>query len=132
MEVQLQTYYDQQKQAIFEAFHPSGTAKSITVHDVSLNWKDGHSRPTANDIQDFTVRFTIYLTSPLHDDGFTKATFTYDAEARRYIRAQVLATNGITKGDTVNAVGAALGAILQYQAEKAGAEKAARDYLYNQ
>ena len=65
-------------------------------------------------------------------DGFTKISATYDTESQRYTASQVLATNGMTKSDAGNAALGLLGTYLQYQAQKAGAEQATRDYYNGQ
>jgi hypothetical protein len=38
----LQTGFDKNKQELFNAFHPIGTAKNVLVHDVTITgWKHG-------------------------------------------------------------------------------------------
>lgn len=129
---QLAQGLNENKQKIFDAFHPVGKATSVTVHEVSINWKNGHPVNSWDDMQQFTVRYTLYWTSPLHDDGFTKITSTFDNETKRYISSQILATNGSTNEDAGNLLGTVLGGVLQYEAQKAGSEQAVQNYLNNQ
>lgn len=107
-----QNGFNANKQALFDSFHPVGTAKTVTVHDVSINgWKHGHPSDDANDIQQFTVRFTIYWEGPITTDGYTKISAVFDVETGRYVASQVLATNGITNkdaGDALLEIGGAL------------------------
>ena len=79
------------KQAIFAAFHPVGTAKKIEVHNVQLLRNGGNA---------VSIRFTIYWQGPITDDGFTKVQAVYDLEVNRWTSSQVLATNGVTNAQT--------------------------------
>ncbi len=96
------------KQAFFENIHPIGTAKSVTVHDVTVvGWKHGKNTNRFEDILQLSIRYTIYWEGPLTTNGYTKVTQIYDNEAQRYVSCEILATNGTTK----NEVGSALGDI---------------------
>ena len=57
----LQTTFNANRQKIFDNIHPIGTAKGIVVHDVSiLAWKSGVRTNRLDDVQQFSVRFTLY------------------------------------------------------------------------
>lgn len=110
---QLQASFSTNKQALFEALHPLGTANSVKVHDVAIRWKEGHLHQSEKDVEQFTVRFTVYWKGPVQSDGFTKATQTYDAESERWIGGNVLNTNGITKADTFYVGGYVAGSLFR-------------------
>jgi hypothetical protein len=100
---QLQSGFDKNKQQLFNAFHPVGTAKSVVVHDVSLNgWKHGQATARPDEILGFSIRFTIYWEGPLVKDGFTKVAASWDNESQRWLPGQVLATNGMTNAQATS------------------------------
>ena len=111
---------DARKQEIFNDFHPMGQAQSLTVHDVSIEWKENRPRNDLRNILQATVRFTITWTSPLHNDGFTKISATYDNESERFTSAEILATNGTTTQDAAMLTGAVIGSVIQYESEQQG------------
>jgi hypothetical protein len=91
------------RQQIFQAFHPVGTAQRIEVHDV--NAAQGAAGPAL-----LEFRYTIYWRGPVTTDGFTKVSQTYDFESQRCVNTQILATNGITKAEaTESAIAFATG-----------------------
>ena len=92
------------KQKWFDRFHPVGTAKQITVHD----FHDDQT-PTGKKT---TVRFTIYWEGPLTKNGFTKVQSVYDWESVRWVRAEILETNGVTNAQTAEGVGEFIGGAL--------------------
>lgn len=109
----IQTAANQNRQNIFNAIHPVGTAKSVAVHDVTItSWKHGQVTNRFEDILQFTVRYTIYWEGPIIADGYTKITQTFDNETNRYIDGQILATNGATNADASYALGYIGGALL--------------------
>lgn len=103
----------QNKQAIFDYLHPTGTATGLKVHEVSLTWKDGNDTERIQDVTSFTVRFTVYWQGPITNNGFTKVEATFDTESERYTSFNILATNGITKSDVADGVGAFIGGFIQ-------------------
>ena len=127
-----QKIFTEHKQEIFDGFHPIGQAQSITVHEVSIVWKDNLPQNDFDNILEATVRFTIYWTSPLHNDGFTKVEATFDCESKRFTSSKVLATNGTTTEQAGNILGAAIGTAMQYEAQKQGTQDAVNNYLNNQ
>jgi hypothetical protein len=87
----LQTGFDKNKQQLFNAFHPIGTAKSVIVHDVTITgWKHSQVTGKENDILGFSTRFTIYWEGPVVKDGFTKVSATWDNESQRWLPGQSL------------------------------------------
>lgn len=87
---------NQNRQALFEVFHPVGTAHSIALHDVQLGWRNGVATSDENDVVALRARFTIYWEGPLTVNGFSKVEMTYDGESQRWLDSQILATNGMT------------------------------------
>ena len=100
---ELQTSFGHNKQQLFNAFHPVGTAKSIVIHDVAITgWKHSQVTGQIDDILGFSTRFTIYWEGPIVKDGFTKIAATWDNESQRWLPGQVLATNGMTNEQAAN------------------------------
>jgi hypothetical protein len=100
---ELQTRFADNKQQLFSAFHPVGTAKSVVVHDVAITgWKHSQVTGQIDDILGFSARFTIYWEGPIVKDGFTKVSATWDNESQRWLPGQVLATNGMTNQQAAN------------------------------
>jgi hypothetical protein len=111
---QLQPAFDANKQKIFDSIHPLGTAKSITIHDVTVDsWKNNQPTNREEDILQCTVRYTIYWEGGATSDGFTKISSTFDYESQRYLPMKILETNGITKGDVDKMIGDAAGEFLK-------------------
>ena len=112
---ELQAAFTDNKQELFNHIHPVGTATSVKVHDVSVEWKNGVRTNMEKDLLRFTVRFTIYWQGPITKDGYTKATETYDEESERWIGGQVLSTNGVTNTEvTEGAVNFGVGFLQGY------------------
>ena len=127
----IQKLLDENKQKIFEQIHPVGTATSAKLHDVTVTaWKHGQPTGRMEDVREFTIRYTLYWSGPVTKDGFTKVEQTYDTESERYTDGRILATNGVTNKDAESAAGSLFTTWLQYEAQKNGAEQAAREY-YN-
>ena len=101
------------KQNIFDSIHPVGTAKSLTVHDVTINWKPNTRHTQPQDILQFTVRFTLYWEGPVTKDGYTKLEKTYDNESQRWVNGSILETNGVTNSDTAYLGGFIGGTVLR-------------------
>jgi hypothetical protein len=111
---QLQPAFDAQKQAIFNSIHPLGTAKSITIHEVTVDsWKNNQRTNRQEDILKCTVRYTLYWEGGTTSDGFTKISATFDNESQRYLPSKILETNGLTNDDTGKIVLNAGGEILK-------------------
>lgn len=126
---ELQQGFTTNRQRIFEGMHPVGTANSVVVHEVKVDeWKNGRNTNDFTGIQKFTVRYTLYWSGPITKDGYTKVSQTFDAESQRYVSAQILSTNGITNANAGEAAGAVFWTWLQYEAQKAGAERATEKY----
>lgn len=94
----------QSKQKWFDHFHPIGKAKGVTVHHAE-RVNTSHGRQV-------NARFTIHWSGPVTTDGFTKIHAIYDGESRRWVRAEVLETNGITNNQAFEGIGVAIGALL--------------------
>ncbi len=109
---QVQYSFSANKQQLFKFMHPVGTAKSVVVHDVNVHWKQGKPTHSEKNVEDFTVRFTIYWEGPIIKDGFTKATQTFDEEIGRWTGGTILTTNGVTNNDAFNLGGYIAGEII--------------------
>jgi hypothetical protein len=103
----VETALNATKQTWFDRFHPIGTAKSVKLHDVKVEDTPQGKRTTA--------RFTLYWEGPLTKDGFTKIVAIHDAESNRWVRAEILETNGTTKTQVMEGVGAFIEGYLQAQ-----------------
>lgn len=105
LRAKFQTGMNADKQTLFNWVHPVGTAKSITVHDVSVtNGPDGRQA---------VVRFTIAWQGPVTKDGFTKVRGIYDFEAGRWVSGEVLSTNGITNSQTLDGISEFIGGFVE-------------------
>lgn len=100
------------RQAIFKQLHPVGTAHSVVVHDVDIQWRGGAATGHQEDIQGTIVTFTIYWEGPVTSDGYTKVAVLHDWEVNRFTDGQILATNGITNGDAMYGIGWAAGFLI--------------------
>ena len=109
---ELEQALNQNKQMIFNGFHPVGTAKAVKVHDIAITWKHGQPTNRVQDIQAYNTRFTMYWEGPVTKDGFTKVSANFDAESQRWVGSQILATNGTTNREAGEAIGQIGGAIL--------------------
>lgn len=93
------------KQKWFDRFHPIGTAKTIKLHETKVENTAQGKRTTA--------RFTVYWEGPFTKDGFTKIQAIHDEESNRWVRAEILETNGTTKTQVLDGVGAFLDGFVQ-------------------
>lgn len=119
----LTAFVAEQRQQIFNALHPTGTVTDSKVHEAKVTkWRKGVATNRPEDIAEFVVRYTIYWEGPVTRDGFTKIAQTYDAEVGRYIRSEILATNGITNEEAAQAAGFVFGAALRHAIENAATE----------
>jgi len=95
----LEKEFAQTKQQIFGKLHPMGTAKSVEIHDIVIEWRRGKPSKKMADVKSFTVTYTLFWESLRIDNGYTKVRSTYDVDARKYVDTKILATNGITNSD---------------------------------
>jgi hypothetical protein len=113
IQTELQPALEKNKQELFNAFHPIGTAKRLVLHDVAIGgWKHGNVSGRPQDILQFTTRFTIYWEGPITKDGFTKVAATWDCESQRWLPGKILATNGVTNSQAADAFIGVAGAVL--------------------
>lgn len=101
----------QNKQKLYDNVHVAGafglgTAKSDSIENVSLQWKDGRVTDNASDLSSFTVEHTLYWSTPVTSDGHTKFRDTYDCSggSPRLVDSKVIATNGDTIEGLTNAM----------------------------
>jgi hypothetical protein len=90
------------KQAIFNGFHPTGTATKVEVHAVEIAWKNNKPSNDIKNVLRYGVRYTIYWKGPVNQDGFTKIYSVFDQESLRWVGSKVLETNGITNADAAD------------------------------
>jgi hypothetical protein len=96
--------YNLHKQQLFLGYMiKGGIATGVTVNSVKITqWVEGQPTGKPNDVQQFTVDFTVYWTSQLHpNDGYTEVTAVYAHQPRttRPVGSHVVKTNGITRDD---------------------------------
>jgi len=99
-----QTFLSGHKQQWFDRFHPIGTAKSVTVHDVAIQKSPNGTQAV--------IRFTLYWEGPITKDGFTKVRAVHDKESKRFVRAEILATNGTTNAQAADNIAEFVGGLL--------------------
>ena len=56
-------------------------------------------------VHGYRARCTLYWSTLLTDDGYTKFSFIYDREANRTVSLNVIATNGVQKQEVESAMG---------------------------
>ena len=96
----------------FHEVHPVGKAKSIKIHAVETFWKSENPK-SLDDLEGFIVRYTIYWEGPIQKDGYTKLVSAFDGEIGRFVKIDVLETNGVQNSDIANGALAILDACLQ-------------------
>jgi type II secretory pathway pseudopilin PulG len=106
---ELQQELSENKQKLYEKIHVAGefgTAKSDVIQAVSMQWKGGHPTDDPADLSGFTVDHTLYWSTPLTSDGYTKFEDTYDSSGGtpQLTNSRVIATNGITIEGATNAL----------------------------
>ena len=111
----LQRAMNENKQNLFKAFHPVGTATRVEVHEVKIYWRNNRPSKNLNDMLGYDVRFTLYWRGPLTSDGFTKVVMRFDNESKRWVQSQVLATNGVTNEQAGDAAADFLKGLLEGQ-----------------
>lgn len=104
---------NENRDAIFNAIHPVGTAQSVTVHDVHVKWRRDEASEAPNEAENVTITFTLHWQGPVTRNGYTKFYVIYDFDVEDFIHQELVATNGITNEDIGYAVGFALGVALQ-------------------
>jgi TM2 domain-containing membrane protein YozV len=94
-------------QCLFDAIHPIGTGKNVTVNDLVLN-KDENGK-----IQSVGLDLTLYWEGPLKS-GSTQFKMLYDAQSEQFGHITVVRTDGITREDINNfSVGYQIGSQLR-------------------
>jgi len=111
----LQRAMNENKQNLFKAFHPVGTATRVEVHEVKIYWRNNRPSKNLNDMLGYDVRFTLYWRGPLTSDGFTKVVMRFDNESKRWVQSQILATNGVTNEQAGEAAADFLKGLLEGQ-----------------
>ena len=99
-------------QALFDSVHPIGTGVSVSVNDVSIEWKDGASKTSAKDIHRYTVDYTLYWHGIIQANGHTKLRLTYNNALQSVTAHEVIETTGTTKkevGEIAFGIGVLLG-----------------------
>ncbi len=93
---ELDVFFNQNRQYLFDTIHPTGTANLIKVHDARIV-RTNEGEPLLES------RITIYWTGPVQANGHTKLNLLYDVESGRMRTATILSTDGITKNAINNA-----------------------------
>jgi uncharacterized RDD family membrane protein YckC len=79
-------------EALFDAIHPVGTGKSITVDDLELN------RDPSGNLESVGLELTLYWDGPLQS-GKTTFKMLYDVKTDQFGNIKVEQTDGITRED---------------------------------
>ena len=109
---ELQESFTQNKQSIFKEFHPVGTATKVVVHEVKIEWKSGRPSNNLDNAAGFGVVFTVYWRGPITTDGFTKAFGIFDNDSKRYVKWEIISTNGTTNEQAADVAGEVLGSLI--------------------
>jgi hypothetical protein len=99
-------------QVIFDSLHPVGTAASIQVADLEIEWQEGADRISPTGIRRYTSELVLYWSSPLQPRGITRLRTVHSAELGELVAFDIVSTNGTTKEDfkkTAKDVGISLG-----------------------
>ena len=99
----LNTDLNVNRQAVFSEFHPVGTATRVEIHEVQIAWRNNQRSNDLKNAMGYVVRYTIYWKGPVTNDGFTKVVSAFDLESKRFVRSEILATNGVTNRQAGNA-----------------------------
>ena len=98
---------------LFDQVHPVGTAASVRVTDVEIDWQEGSNRESLEDVRRFTVDLTLYWVGLIEAQGWTKIRLTYNAELDELTSYKVIETNGVTRekaGKLAKEIGLMVGA----------------------
>ncbi|RBP35664.1 hypothetical protein DES53_12032 [Roseimicrobium gellanilyticum] len=98
-------------QGLFQSIHPVGTGVSVNVTDVSIVWKEGASKTSAEGIHRYTVDYTLYWHGLLKPTGHTKLRLKYNAALNAVTAHDMLETTGTTNQD-VSEIAFGIGVIL--------------------
>jgi hypothetical protein len=113
-----QEWLSENKQRMFDGFHPTGKATGVKVTDVAVTWKGGSPGRQWEDVSAYTVRFALYWQGPVISDGHSEIEFVYDTAIERVTYCRLLRSNGITREDIGNAAGELAAELLRSWAEK--------------
>lgn len=98
-------------QGLFQSIHPVGTGVSVNVTDVSIDWKEGASRTSAEGIHRYIVDYTLYWHGILTPTGHTRLRLKYNAALDAVTAHGLVETTGTTKKD-VEDIAFGIGVIL--------------------
>jgi hypothetical protein len=98
-------------QGLFQSIHPVGTGVSVNVTDVSIDWKEGASKTSAEGIHRYTVDYTLYWHGIIQPTGHTKLRLKYNAALNAVTAHDMLETTGTTNQD-VSEIAFGIGVIL--------------------
>jgi hypothetical protein len=86
-------------QGLFQSIHPVGTGVSVNVTDVSIDWKEGASKTSAEGIHRYTVDYTLYWQGVLTPTGHTRLRLKYNTALNAVTAHDLVETTGTTKKD---------------------------------
>ena len=99
-------------QGLFQAIHPVGTGVSVNVTDVSIDWKEGASKTSAEGIHRYTVDYTLYWRGVVRPTGYSKLRLKYNAALNAVTAHELVETTGTTNqevGEIAFGIGVILG-----------------------
>jgi hypothetical protein len=132
VETKVEQTFGEDKQGIFNAVHPLGTATSVEVKDLKIFWKKHHLGRSLNDVAEYTVRFTLHWKSPLIADGYTNLTDTFDTTSQKWVQLHLIDTNGTTNDEALTGALNVFGALWNSGPTRQDTEDQMREHQQNQ
>lgn len=90
--------------ALFNTVHPVGNGVSVSVDDVEIEWKEGASKNSPDEIRRYKMDYTLYWHGLLQVKGHTKLRMTYNVNLGEVTSHEVVSTTGTTTQDAKNMV----------------------------
>ena len=98
-------------QGLFQSIHPLGTGVSVCVTDVTIDWKEGASKTSAEGIHRYIVEYTLFWHGVVRPTGHTKLRLKYNAALNAVTAHELIETTGTTNQD-VGEIAFGIGVIL--------------------
>ncbi|RBP38587.1 hypothetical protein DES53_111106 [Roseimicrobium gellanilyticum] len=99
-------------QGLFQAIHPVGSGVSVCVTDVSIDWKEGATKTSAEGIQRYVVDYTLFWQGVVRPTGHTKLRLKFNAALNAVTAHELVETTGTTNqevGEIAFGIGVILG-----------------------
>lgn len=99
-------------QGLFQSIHPVGSGVSVCVTDVTIDWKEGASKTSAEGIHRYVVDYTLFWHGVVQRTGHTKLRLKYNAALKAVTAHELVETTGTTNqevGEIAFGIGVILG-----------------------